>query len=83
KSPQQMFGAVAKTYAAERLNVDPVNMYVVSVMPCTAKKYECDRPEFIASGYKDVDVVITTRELAQLIKDAGIEFLNLPEEAAD
>lgn len=83
KSPQQMFGAVAKTYAAEQLNIDPANMVVVSVMPCTAKKYECDRPEFIASGFKDVDYVITTRELAQLIKDDNIDFLNLPDESAD
>jgi len=83
KSPQQMFGAVAKTYAAQQLGIDPANMIVVSVMPCTAKKYECDRPEFIASGYKDVDYVITTRELAQMIKDAGIDFLNLPDEQAD
>ncbi|NLK52102.1 MAG: 4Fe-4S binding protein [Syntrophomonadaceae bacterium] len=83
KSPQQMFGAVAKTYAAQKLNVKPADMYSVSVMPCTAKKYECDRPEMIASGYQDVDVVITTRELAQMIKTAGIDFLNLAEEEAD
>ncbi|MGI5912791.1 MAG: [FeFe] hydrogenase, group A [Syntrophomonadaceae bacterium] len=83
KSPQQMFGAVAKTYGAEQLNIDPANIVVVSVMPCTAKKYECDRPEFIASGYKDVDFVLTTRELAQLIKDNNIDFLNLPDESAD
>jgi len=83
KSPQQMFGAVAKTYAAEQLNIDPANMVVVSVMPCTAKKYECNRPEFVASGYKDVDLVLTTRELAQLIKEKNIDFLNLPDEKAD
>ncbi|MEA1960431.1 MAG: [FeFe] hydrogenase, group A [Bacillota bacterium] len=83
KSPQQMFGAVAKTYAAQKLAVDPADMFVVSVMPCTAKKYECDRPEFISSGFKDVDVVITTRELAQFIKDVGIDFLSLPDEKAD
>ena len=83
KSPQQMFGAVAKTYAAEQLKVKPADMYVVSVMPCTAKKYECDRPEFVASGFKDVDVVITTRELAQIIKDAKIDFVNLKDEEAD
>jgi iron only hydrogenase large subunit-like protein len=58
-------------------------MYVVSVMPCTAKKYECNRTEFISSGYQDVDVVITTRELAQLIKDADIDFLSLQDEEAD
>ena len=58
-------------------------MVVVSVMPCTAKKYECDRPEMIASGFKDVDCVITTRELAGLIKEAGIDFLSLDDEEAD
>ncbi|NLB88073.1 MAG: 4Fe-4S binding protein [Syntrophomonadaceae bacterium] len=83
KSPQQMFGSVAKTYGAQKLQVDPANMVVVSVMPCTAKKYECDRPEMIASGFKDVDCVITTRELADLIKDAGIDFLSLADEEAD
>lgn len=83
KSPQQMFGAVAKTYAAQKLGVDPAKMVVVSVMPCTAKKYECERPEFIASGYKDVDYVITTRELADMIKEAGIDFVNLKDEEAD
>jgi iron-only hydrogenase group A len=83
KSPQQMFGAVAKTYGASKLNVNPADMIVVSVMPCTAKKFECDRAEFIASGYKDVDYVITTRELAQMIKDAGIDFWHLPDEEPD
>ena len=83
KSPQQMFGAVAKTYVAEKLGVNPANIFSVSVMPCTAKKYECSRPEMIASGYQDVDAVITTRELAQMIKDAGIDFVNLPDEQAD
>ncbi|MEN6389498.1 MAG: [FeFe] hydrogenase, group A [Syntrophomonas sp.] len=83
KSPQQMFGAVAKTYAAQKLGVDPAKMYVVSVMPCTAKKYECERPEFISSGHKDVDAVITTRELADWIKEAGIDFVNLKDEEAD
>lgn len=83
KSPQQMFGSVAKTYGAQKLQVEPSSMVVVSVMPCTAKKYECDRPEMIASGFKDVDYVITTRELAALIKGAGIDFLSLPDEEAD
>lgn len=83
KSPQQMFGPVAKTYAAEQLQVNPADMFVVSVMPCTAKKYECNRPEFRASGFQDVDVAITTRELAQMIKAAGIDFINLPDEQAD
>ena len=83
KSPQQMFGAVAKTYGAEKLGVNPANMVSVSVMPCTAKKYECDRPEMISSGFQDVDYVITTRELAGMIKDAGIDFVNLKDEEAD
>ncbi|MDD2510153.1 MAG: [FeFe] hydrogenase, group A [Syntrophomonas sp.] len=83
KSPQQMWGAVAKTYLAEKLNVNPANIFSVSVMPCTAKKYECERSEFIASGYQDVDLVITTRELAQMIKDAEIDFMGLADEEAD
>ncbi len=83
KSPQQMFGPVAKTYGAEKLQADPADMIVVSVMPCTAKKYECDRQEMIASGFKDVDYVITTRELAEMIKADGIDFLNLADEDAD
>lgn len=83
KSPQQMFGAVAKTYAAEKLQVKTADMFVVSVMPCTAKKYECDREEMIASGVQDVDAVITTRELAKMITDAGLDFLPLPDENAD
>lgn len=83
KSPQQMFGPVAKTYLAEKLNIDPSNMFVVSVMPCTAKKYECKRPEMTASGYQDVDAVITTRELATMIKEDGIPFVDLPDEKAD
>ena len=83
KSPQQMFGAVAKTYAAQKLGVDPAKMVVVSVMPCTAKKYECRRPEMTASGYQDVDYVMTTRELADMIKAASINFPALPDEEAD
>lgn len=83
KSPQQMFGAVAKTYAAQKLGVNPADMVVVSVMPCTAKKSECQRDEMRASGYQDVDYVITTRELAGLIKEAGIKFTDLPDETAD
>lgn len=83
KSPQQMFGAVAKTYVPAQLNKPAKDMFVVSVMPCTAKKYECDRPEMVASGYKDVDVAITTRELAQLIKEKGIDFLSLKDEEPD
>ncbi len=83
KSPQQMFGPLAKTYLAQKLNIDPDKMVVVSVMPCTAKKYECDRPEMIASGHKDVDFVVTTRELARMIKQQHIDFLDLPDENAD
>jgi iron-only hydrogenase group A len=83
KSPQQMFGALAKTYYAEKEGVDPKDVVVVSVMPCTAKKFECERPEMNDSGYQDVDYVLTTRELGQLIKEAGIDFLNLPDEEQD
>jgi len=78
-----MFGAVSKTYLAEKLGIDPASIYSVSVMPCTAKKYECDRPEFMASGFRDVDAVMTTRELAQMIKAAGIDFMSLEDEQAD
>ena len=68
KSPQQMFGAVAKTYYAEKLGKPPEEVFVVSVMPCTAKKFECQRPEMDASGRRDVDVVLTTRELGKMIR---------------
>jgi len=77
KSPQQMFGALAKTFYAEKKKVDPSKVVSVSIMPCTAKKYEADRPEMRASGYKDIDFVLTTRELAVMIKQAGIDFRNL------
>ena len=83
KSPMAMMGAVIKTYAAQKLEVDPANIYSVAVMPCTAKKFEASRREFISSGYDDVDAVITTRELAEMIVDAGIDFLSLAEEKAD
>lgn len=83
KSPQQMAGVLFKTYGAKINDVDPAKIFSVSVMPCTCKKFECDRPELKDSGYKDVDVVLTTRELAQLIKDAGIDFANLPDEEFD
>ncbi|MBN2450864.1 MAG: iron hydrogenase small subunit [Lentisphaeria bacterium] len=83
KSPQQMFGALAKTYYAQREGLDPKNIVVVSVMPCTAKKFECLRDEMNDSGYQDVDYVLTTRELGQLIKEAGIDFLSLPDEEQD
>lgn len=77
KSPQQMFGALAKTFYAEKRKLDPAKVVSVSIMPCTAKKFEADRPEMRSSGYKDVDFVLTTRELAVMIKQAGIDFRNL------
>ena len=78
KSPQQMFGALAKTYYAEKIGVKPEDMVVVSVMPCTAKKYEAARPEMTDSGVQDVDIVLTTRELGAMIKQAGIDFRACP-----
>ena len=83
KSPQQMFGAIAKTYYAEKIGVRPEDMVVVSVMPCTAKKYEAARPEMNDSGVQDVDIVLTTRELGAFIKQAGIDFRSLPDEQMD
>ncbi len=83
KSPQQMAGALFKTYGAKVDKVDPAKVYSVSVMPCTCKDFEANRPEMKASGHQDVDVVITTRELAHLIKDAGIDFASLTEEEYD
>lgn len=83
KSPQQMFGAVAKTYYADKINIKAQDMTVVSIMPCTAKKFECERPEMRDSGYQDVDYVLTTRELAMMIKQAGIDFNKLGEEHYD
>jgi len=97
KSPQQMFGAIAKTYYAEKTGIDPRNIVVVSVMPCTAKKFEARRPE-MDGAYKywkaklnltdeerfyDVDDVLTTRELARMFKETGIDFTHLPEEQFD
>ncbi|MBU2703105.1 iron-only hydrogenase group A [Sporomusaceae bacterium BoRhaA] len=83
KSPQQMAGAIFKTYGTKVDRVEAERVFSISVMPCTCKKFECGRPEMDDSGYRDVDVVITTRELAQLIKDAEIDFLHLPEEEFD
>ena len=83
KSPQQMFGAVAKTYYANKLGLRPEQIFVASVMPCTAKKFECQRPEMKSSGARDVDVVLTTRELGKMIRSAGIDFRNLPDEEMD
>jgi NADH-quinone oxidoreductase subunit G/[NiFe] hydrogenase diaphorase moiety small subunit/NADP-reducing hydrogenase subunit HndD len=79
KSPQQMFGTLAKTYYAKTRKLDPDKIVSVSIMPCTAKKFEANRPEMLDSDYRDVDYVLTTRELAILIKQAGIDFINLPE----
>ncbi|WP_177564416.1 NADH-dependent [FeFe] hydrogenase, group A6 [uncultured Phascolarctobacterium sp.] len=83
KSPQQMFGAIAKTYYAEKAGIDPSKIICVSVMPCTAKKAEAARPEMNASGYRDVDIVITTRELGRMIREAGLDFKHLPEDSYD
>ncbi len=84
KSPQQMMGAMIKTYWAEKAGLDPANIYSVSVMPCTAKKWETQRSDDMrSSGYQDVDTSITTRELARMIRQAGIDILNLPDEEAD
>lgn len=83
KSPQQMFGAVIKTYYAEKFNLDPKDIYVVSVMPCIAKKTEILRDDQNASGYPDIDCVLTTRELARLIRNYGIDFKALPDEEFD
>jgi NADP-reducing hydrogenase subunit HndD len=83
RSPQQMFGAIAKTYFAEKIDVKREDMVVVSVMPCLAKKYECQREEFATDGNPDVDFSISTRELAQLIQRANIDFNTLPNEDFD
>ena len=83
KSPHEMTGAMIKTYYAERENLNPRDIVVVSVMPCTAKKFEANRPELGHDGMADVDYVLTTRELARMIKEAGIDFVNLPDEDFD
>jgi iron-only hydrogenase group A len=83
KSPQQMFGAVAKTYYAQKMGIDPSKIFVVSIMPCTAKKFEAQRPEMNSSGYQDVDVALTTRELSRMLKEAGIDVSKLPDEEFD
>ncbi|WP_454054159.1 NADH-dependent [FeFe] hydrogenase, group A6 [Clostridium sp. Marseille-Q7071] len=83
KSPQQMWGAIAKTYWAEKMNIDPKNLVVVSVMPCLAKKYEASRPEMSRNGIPDVDIVISTRELAKMIREAGINLTSLNEDIFD
>ncbi|MBP7496325.1 MAG: [FeFe] hydrogenase, group A [Bacteroidales bacterium] len=83
KSPQQMFGALAKTYYAQKKGINAKNMVSVSIMPCTAKKFENNRPEMRSSGYQDVDYVLTTRELARMIKQAGIDFTKLEDQHYD
>ena len=83
KSPQQMFGAITKTYYAEKMGLDPKNIFVVSIMPCTAKKFEAGREDQAAAGVPDVDVALTTRELARMIQRAGIMFNDLPDEEFD
>ena len=83
KSPQQMFGAVAKTYYAQKLGIDPQDMVVVSIMPCTAKKFECQREEMKSSGCQDVDYSLTTREAARMLKEKGIDLREMPEEEFD
>lgn len=83
KSPQEMLGAIIKSYYAEKNNIDPENIVVVSVMPCTAKKFEAKRPELEVSGLRDVDIVITTRELSRMIKSIGVDFVNLGDSQFD
>lgn len=83
KSPHQMFGAILKSYYAEKNNIDPANMFVVSVMPCIAKKFESSREEMEVNNLRDVDAVISTRELAKMIKQSGIKFAQLPDEKFD
>ncbi|MBT3394190.1 MAG: 2Fe-2S iron-sulfur cluster binding domain-containing protein [Waddliaceae bacterium] len=83
KSPQQMFGTLAKTYYPEQTKKNPADIVSVSIMPCTAKKFEADRPEMNDSGYKDVDYVLTTRELARMIREAGIDFATIEDSEAE
>ena len=83
KSPQQMFGAVAKSYYAEKIGVKPADLIVVSVMPCQAKKYEAARPEFSHDGVRDVDYVVTTRELCRMFREAGVNLANLDDDRYD
>lgn len=83
KSPQQMFGAISKTYYAQVANIDPKDIVTVSVMPCVAKKFEAARPEMGHDGIRDVDIVITTRELAKMIKYVGLDFPNMPDSDFD
>lgn len=83
KSPQQMFGALAKTFYAEKAGIHPKDIFSVSIMPCTAKKFERARPEMTDSGYTDVDVVLTTREVGQMLRELGVRYNELPDEKFD
>ena len=83
KSPHEMFGAIIKSYYAKESEIDPSKIFVVSVMPCTAKKYEAQREEMKGTGYRDVDAVLTVRELGKMIRQAGIDFVNLADEEFD
>ena len=83
KSPQQMFGAIAKSYYAEKIGVKPEDLIVVSVMPCQAKKYEAARPEFAPNGVRDIDYVVTTRELVKMFREAGINLANMEDDKYD
>jgi len=83
KSPQQMFGSVIKTYYAEKEGIDPADIVTVALMPCSAKKYECNRPEMVDSGYKDIDYGLTTRELGQMIMEAGVWLPDMPKSDFD
>ena len=83
KSPQQMFGAIAKSYYAAKIGVDPKDLIVVSIMPCQAKKYEAARPEFAPNGVRDVDYVITTRELCRMFQEAGVNLANMQDDEFD
>lgn len=84
KSPQEMLGVMSKTYYAQKMGVDPSKIVMVSIMPCTAKKFEITRDDSMsASGYQDIDVVLTTRELANMIKSTGVDYANLPDSEAD
>lgn len=83
KSPHMMLGALTKTWYADQIGIDPAKLFVVSIMPCTAKKYEVVRPELTQDGFANVDAVLTTRELARMIQEAGIDFVHLPDEDFD
>ena len=83
KSPQQMFGALMEKLSMQNKQMDPADIVTVALMPCSAKKFECNRPEMHASGYKDVDYGLTTRELAKMIKEAGIHLPEMPKSGFD